>query len=61
MESITESKIVTSLSVIIAVSFAINIFYYGLSDGTWFTFGLYDQLFDAIGDATLRFLDAIFM
>lgn len=57
----TESRIVTVLTCIIAVSFAVSMFYYGPSDGIWFTFGLYDQMFGFLGDIALRILDTFLM
>lgn len=56
-----EHNIVTFISVIIAVSFTVNIFFYGMSEGIWATFGMYSHLFDKITDVILGVLDSIFM
>jgi len=56
-----EHNIVTFISVIVVASFAISIFYYGLSEGIWFTFGIYDQLFGKIIEIIFGLLDSIFM
>lgn len=56
-----EHNIVTFISVIIVASFGINILFYGMSEGTWATFGMYSHLFDKIADIILGVLDSIFM
>lgn len=60
MESNIETKIVTAIAVLIAIPFVINIFYYGLSDGTWFTFSVYERLFEMMGNSVLHLLDSLF-
>ncbi len=56
-----EHKIVTALSFVIASMFAINIFYYGPSEGTWATLELYDRMIVFLGDLFLHILNIIFM
>ena len=55
-----EHNIVTFISVVIAATFAISILFYGLSEGVWFTLGIYDQLFSKIIDTIFVFLDFVF-